>query len=81
MREALYDSDRRVVDQRKTRRKLGTRPRFDLLDQESQHVFKQQHLVFAEPVGAGKKQIGNTPERFLGSLVRAAVNCTFEFGD
>ena len=62
------DVDRRVAYRRETICQLGARLRFDLLDQNPEHVVEQADVLVVVAAGPIEKERGNAPERLHALL-------------
>ena len=68
MSEPAQDVDRRVAHRCKTICQLGARLRFDLLDQNPEHVVEQADVLVVVAAGSIEKERGNAPERLHALL-------------
>ena len=60
--------DRRVAHRRETICQLGARFRFDLLDQNPEHVVEKADVLVVVAAGSIEKERGNAPERLHALL-------------
>jgi hypothetical protein len=81
MSEPAQDVDRRVAHRRKTICQLGARLRFDLLDQNPEHVVEQADVLVVVAAGSIEKERGDALEHLHALLPGAVLDDLFEFGD